>query len=220
MARAGSIIRSSSGKDIFTRRDKDFFEFFGQLESVENKFNAYLTRFKYPKREKYLIRKAYDFSSLAHKGQLRNDGAPYIIHPIRVASILLHELSVTSADMICSALLHDVIEDCGITENEIKNNFNESVASMVRTLTKNPNLSNAKRVYFEAIMQAEDHIRLVKLCDRLDNLRSLRLIRNKAKTTRYIKETEGQYLPIAAEISPYLFRELRFEIQYQRTRYR
>lgn len=203
-----------------TRKDSEFFDKFTDMEFVESKFHAYLARYKFQKSEKLMMRKALDFAKLAHNGQKRDEGTPYIMHPIRVANILMDEVAAMKADMICAALLHDVIEDCGITMKELKNNFNESIAQMVKLLTKDLSIENHKRVYVETIMNSGDNVKLLKVCDRLDNLRSLRFSTNKSRIRRYISETEKKYIPMAEATNNYIFRELKHELGVTKNRMR
>lgn len=204
----------SGGKSSVTttRRDADLFDKFADLSYLESKFGEYISRYKLSKPEKFLIFKALDFAKLAHNGQLRDEGVPYITHPIRVANILMDEMAVMKGDVICTALLHDVIEDCDITLRELKNNFNDRIAQMVKTLSKDPSLENHKKVYYETIVKADDEVKLIKVCDRLDNLRSLRFSHNKTRIRRYIRETEKKYLPLAELKNPYIFREMKHEV--------
>ncbi|NUM80148.1 bifunctional (p)ppGpp synthetase/guanosine-3',5'-bis(diphosphate) 3'-pyrophosphohydrolase [bacterium] len=201
-----------------SRRDTNLFDKFADLDYLEAKFGEYMSRYKLPKMEKFLIRKALDFAKLAHNGQQRDEGVPYITHPIRVANILMDEVAVIKGDMICAALLHDVIEDCDITLRELKNNFNDRIAQMVKTLSKDPSLENHKKVYYETIVKADDEVKLIKVCDRLDNLRSLRFSYNKTRIRRYIRETEKKYLPLAETKNPYIFREMKHEVVILKSR--
>ena len=203
-----------------TRKDAEFFENFNDVEFIEKKFHEYMARYKFQKTERLMMRKALDFARLAHNGQKRDEGTPYITHPIRVANILMDEVSSMKSEMICAALLHDVIEDCNITMKELKNNFNDVIAHMVKLLTKDPSIENHKRVYYENIMHASDQVRLLKVCDRLDNLRSLRFNSNKAKMRRYISETEKKYVSMAEVTNNYLFRELKQELTVIKSRIR
>lgn len=187
---------------------------------LEQKFHQYVQRYKFTRSEKLLIQKALDFATLAHNGQKRLEGSPYVTHPIRVASVILHEIAVMKCDVICAALLHDVIEDCSITLRELRNNFNDRIAQMVKTLSVDPRLENAKAVYYQGIVHADEDVRLLKLCDRLDNLRSMRFQDNKTRIRRYTRETEKKYLPLAEELHPYLHRELRMEITHAKARLR
>jgi hypothetical protein len=148
-----------------SRREKDLFDNFSDMTYIEEKFHEYVSRYKYVKADRFLILKALDFARLAHDGQKREEGVPYITHPIRVANVLLHELSQMESDMVCTALLHDVIEDCSITTKELKNNFNDPIAHMVKILSKDPRIENHRQVYYEGILHSNDEIKLIKVCD-------------------------------------------------------
>src|SRR5947207_2831315 len=82
------------------------------------------------------VRRAYEVARTAHSGQTRDEGTPYIVHPVRVAVSLVDELRIYTPKLICSALLHDVIEDSEITREEIRRLFNDEVAEVVWLLTK------------------------------------------------------------------------------------
>ena len=79
---------------------------------------------------------AYDTAEKAHSGQRRDEGTPYIVHPLRVAVSLIDELKIYSPEMISAALLHDVIEDSDTTREQLAGMFGEQVAEIVWLLTK------------------------------------------------------------------------------------
>jgi (p)ppGpp synthase/HD superfamily hydrolase len=154
------------------------------------------------------VRRAYDVAEKAHEGQMRDEGTPYIVHPVRVAVSLVDELEITSPKLICSALLHDVIEDSPITREEVAALFDEEIAHIVWLLTKLEDINLGD--YLAAIEAAgETGAPLVKLCDRLDNLRFLQHSPKLEKKRRYIRSTENYYLPMAERNNEYLFKELR-----------
>lgn len=155
-----------------------------------------------------LVRKAYETAEAAHDGQTRDEGTPYIIHPLRVAVSLVEEIGVHSPELVCAALLHDVIEDSDVTRDQIAGTFGERVATVVWLLTKLEGTS--LQDYLAAIEDAADTgAALVKLCDRLDNLRFLARSPRTEKIRRYIATTEELYLPLAARMNQYLHSELR-----------
>jgi len=118
------------------------------------------------------------------------------------------ELSLFSPTLICSALLHDVIEDSDITRVDIARMFDEEIAEIVWLLTKLEEVSLAD--YLARIESAADTgAPVVKLCDRLDNLRSVAHTPKLEKKRRYIRTTEALYLPLAARTNSYLFGELK-----------
>jgi (p)ppGpp synthase/HD superfamily hydrolase len=154
------------------------------------------------------ICRAYQMAERAHWGQSRDEGTPYIHHPLRVAIALVEELGIYDAELICAALLHDVIEDSATTREDIAKEFGERVAQIVWLLTKSEDSDLGQ--YLAAIEAAAHTGALtVKLCDRLDNMRSLALSPKSEKKRRYAQITEQYYLPLAARSNEYLHRELR-----------
>ena len=155
-----------------------------------------------------LVRRAYEVAEAAHTGQMRDEGTPYIVHPIRVAVSLADELQVYSPRLICGALMHDVIEDSPVTREQIAGAFGEEIAEVVWLLTKFEDVSLP--AYLRAIEEAADTgAPLVKLCDRLDNLRFLAHSPRAEKKRRYIRTTEAFYLPFAARTNAYLHNEIK-----------
>lgn len=162
--------------------------------------------------EMELVRRAYEVAAAAHKEQKRDEGSPYIVHPIRVAASLAGELQIHSPNLICSALMHDVIEDSEITRSEIAGAFGDEVAEVVWLLTKFEDMSLAD--YLSAIEAAADTgAPIVKLCDRLDNLRYLSHSPKLEKKHRYVRTTEAYYLPMAARTDDYLYMEIGRELE-------
>ena len=153
------------------------------------------------------VRRAYEVASLAHEGQLRDEGSPYILHPLRVAISLVDELNIDSPKLVCAALMHDVIEDSPITREQIAVGFGEEIAEIVWLLTK---LDEVGLPEYLAAIEAASHTgaTIVKLCDRLDNLRFLAHSPKAEKKRRYIRTTEIFYLPMAARANDYLYNEL------------
>ena len=157
------------------------------------------------------VRRAYDVARKVHATQFRDEGSPYIVHPIRVAVSIVDELRLYSTKLVCSALLHDVIEDSPeddpVTRSHIAEWFNEEIAEIVWLLTKLEDVSLPE--YLERIeAAAETGAPLVKLCDRLDNMRSVIHTPKLEKKRRYIRTTESLYLPMAARTNQYLHNEL------------
>jgi GTP diphosphokinase / guanosine-3',5'-bis(diphosphate) 3'-diphosphatase len=153
------------------------------------------------------VRRAYELAEHAHTGQMRDEGTAYIVHPIRVAVSLVDELKIDSPTLICSALLHDVIEDSPISREEVAEMFNQEIAHIVWLLTKYEEVTLGD--YLAAIeAAAETGAPIVKLCDRLDNLRFLGHSPRPEKKQRYIRSTEHFYLPMAARTNDYLYQEI------------
>lgn len=127
-----------------------------------------------------LITKAFNFARQAHKGVRRLSGEPYIMHPIAVAQIACSEIGLGSTS-ICSALLHDVVEDTDYTIEDIENIFGPKIAQIVDGLTKisggifGEQASAQAENFKKLLLTMSDDIRviLIKICDRLHNMRTL-----------------------------------------------
>ena len=149
------------------------------------------------------LEKAYDFALKAHEKQKRDEGSPYIIHPIAVANILT-DLKLDSAT-IATGLLHDTIEDTHATYKTIEKEFGKEVADLVDGVTKisayeNRAASNSKAENFRKLILATSRdirVLLVKLADRLHNMRTIQFVTNKDKQIRKAKETMEIYAPLA-----------------------
>jgi (p)ppGpp synthase/HD superfamily hydrolase len=153
------------------------------------------------------VERAFEVAGAAHLGQMRDEGTPYIVHPLRVAVSLVDELEIYSTKLVCSALLHDVIEDSDTTREQVAEMFGEEIAEVVWLLTKLEAVSLP--AYLRAIEAAPNTgAPLVKLCDRLDNLRFLAYSHKAEKKRRYIRTTEDHYLPLALRTNRYLYDEL------------
>lgn len=155
-----------------------------------------------PPRELEQIKRAYQIAERAHHGQRRDEGSPYIEHPLRVALILVNEVKRTEPDLVCAALLHDVVEDTPVTLAEIQEICGDTVAHFVELLTKekisDPEAKRqATRRYLQRIAADSHEVLLLKLADRLDNLRSVALIPDWEKRRKYLLETYWLFLPIA-----------------------
>src|SRR5829696_4000829 len=149
-----------------------------------------------------LIRRAYLFSALHHKGQKRASGEPYLVHPIEVANILatmrLDEVSVSTG------LLHDVVEDTLVDLDTIKSYFGEEITHLVDGLTKIAQISNLSREKQQAenvrkmvlAMVTDVRVVLIKLADRLHNMRTMQFLKPE-KRARISQETIDIYAPIA-----------------------
>ena len=149
------------------------------------------------------LNKAYSFALEAHQNQKREEGVPYIIHPVAVAKILT-ELKLDSAT-ITTGLLHDTIEDTNVTYETVKKEFGEEVANLVDGVTKisaleNKASSDSKAENFRKLILATSkdiRVLLVKLADRLHNMRTIQFVKDKEKIIRKAKETMEIYAPLA-----------------------
>ncbi len=167
------------------------------------------------------LSKAYDFALKAHEKQKRDEGSPYIIHPIAVANILT-ELKLDSAT-IATGLLHDTIEDTHATYSTIETEFGKEVADLVDGVTKisefeNQAISNSKAENFRKLILATSkdiRVLLVKIADRLHNMRTIKVV-DKEKQIRKSKETMEIYAPLADRMGMHRIRDeledLSFEV--------
>ncbi|WP_306253405.1 bifunctional (p)ppGpp synthetase/guanosine-3',5'-bis(diphosphate) 3'-pyrophosphohydrolase [Parvularcula sp. IMCC14364] len=166
-----------------------------------------------PKCNEDLINRAYVYSMKAHGGQTRKNGDPYFTHPISVAAILT-ELKA-DPETIITALLHDTVEDTDATVEEIRDLFGPSVAHLVDGVTKLSQFEMSSEATKEAenfrkfvlAMSRDVRVLLVKLADRLHNMRTLHYIPKEAKRHRIALETMQIYVPLAGRIGVQKFRE-------------
>ena len=160
-----------------------------------------------------VIINAYKYASELHKTQKRHSGDPYISHPVAVANILA-ELKL-DGPTITTALLHDTIEDTKATYDEVKNNFGEEIADLVDGVTKISKLEVEKKTltagenFRKLILATSKDIRvlLVKLADRLHNIRTITSIDKKEKRERIAKETMEIYAPLAERMGMHKVRD-------------
>ncbi|MBK6751777.1 MAG: bifunctional (p)ppGpp synthetase/guanosine-3',5'-bis(diphosphate) 3'-pyrophosphohydrolase [Pyrinomonadaceae bacterium] len=168
-----------------------------RIEDVIEKVNA-----NRPNADVDLIRRAYLFSALHHRGQTRASGEPYLVHPIEVAEILadmrLDEVSVSTG------LLHDVVEDTLVDLDTIRSYFGDEITLLVDGLTKIAHISNLSKEKQQAenvrkmvlAMITDVRVVLIKLADRLHNMRTMQFLKPE-KRARISQETLDIYAPIA-----------------------
>ena len=163
---------------------------------------------KYSESDKEKITKAYLLAEKMHECQFRKNNDPYIIHPVEVSKILL-SLNADS-DTICAGLLHDTIEDTSITKDEIAYQFNDTIAELVDGVTKmrrinfeskrEQNLANTRKIITGIITDVR--IIIIKLADRLHNMRTLEFMRPE-KQTEIALETMEIFVPLANYVGTY-----------------
>jgi GTP diphosphokinase / guanosine-3',5'-bis(diphosphate) 3'-diphosphatase len=149
------------------------------------------------------VARAAAFAERAHAGQVRASGEAYFTHPIGVASILL-ELAAADRDLLCAALLHDVIEDCGVSEAALASDFGSNVAEIVAGVTKFDQTrvglgANIKEETLRKLLTAgaqDQRIFSLKCADRLHNLRTLEFV-PRHKQLRVAQETLSVFCPLA-----------------------
>ena len=154
------------------------------------------------------IRDALKLAQEAHKGQKRDEGQEFIIHPIRIANCLIDELSIKNPDIIISGLLHDVVEDSNVTVSQIKKKFGNKVGNIVKTVTRDPN-KESKLQKFKKLMQENHEIRLIKAIDRLDNIRCYLYRTDRGERfKRHLREIFEMNLPLAKSVNKYILKEM------------
>ncbi len=169
------------------------------------------------------VRRAYYYAEQAHEGQFRRSGDPYVTHPLAVAGIL-SEMHMDHQSLM-AAMLHDVIEDTGITKTAIKSQFGNSVADLVDGVSKLNKIKFSSRAEAQAenfqkmaMAMAKDlRVILVKIADRLHNMRTLDVLAPD-KRRRIARETLDIYAPIANRLGMNIvrieFEELGFAALY------
>ncbi len=166
------------------------------------------------------VREAYRFADQAHLGQFRASGEPYITHPIAVAGLCADWK--LDAQAIMAALMHDAIEDCGVTKAELVERFDMPVADLVDGLTKLDKLRFSTREESQAesfrkmllAMARDVRVILIKLADRLHNMRTMAAVAQ-SKRSRVASETLEIYAPIAHRLGlNQTYRELQ-ELSFQ-----
>ncbi len=159
----------------------------------------------YPQADTDLINKAYVYSARKHDGQKRKSGDPYFVHPLAVADIIA-DMRLDAAS-VSAALLHDVVEDCGVSTEDLDGVFGEEVSFLVDGVTKLGKVNFASKEDRQAesfrkmlVAMARDiRVLLVKLADRLDNMRTLDHMAPEAQE-RIARETIEIYAPLAGRL--------------------
>ena len=168
-----------------------------------------------------LLHDAYGFAAFAHKDQLRKSGEPYISHPVAVARIVAEELEL-GANPVMAAFLHDVVEDCPYTIDDTRERFEDDVAFLVGVVTKQKKAKydQSKQVdnFRQILSSVQYDVRaiLVKLADRLHNMRTLSSMRPD-KQMKIASETDYFYAPLANRLGLY---NVKTELENLSFRYR
>ena len=168
-----------------------------------------------PKYDDSVIIKAYEIARKLHDGQFRKSGEPYIIHPIAVAKILA-QFGMDNETVI-AGLLHDSIEDTGYTREQLAEDFDEKIADLVEGVTKLTNISydsseaaqaeNFRKMFLA--MSKDIRVLIVKLADRLHNMRTLEYMPTNKRTTKAM-ETLEIYAPLAGRLGIF---SIKFELE-------
>lgn len=122
-----------------------------------------------------MYKRAVNLAIEKHSNQFRITGVPYIVHPIAVSiavrNILQDENKIDSLDnLMAAAVLHDIVEDCDVTVDELKEWFNEDIANIVGELTNNTDKANKTEYLKNKLVNMSESALFIKLCDRLDNV--------------------------------------------------
>ena len=200
---SGTITKEN--KKLFFNTDRKEKRVTGQ-EKFLAKLAPHLTE-----EERGRVRAAYTFSKYGHARQVRDCGQRYFEHPRAVANIIIDELKLSDNwRIIVTALLHDIIEDSWIlAEERIAINFGKRAARWIVLLTKTPGID-----YHARLSRCDEwEVLLIKLSDRLHNLRSLSAC-NKEKQVRCRQETKMHYLPLADQLMALLPKETKWRGEY------
>ena len=172
------------------------------LQDLLDKFEEYNPE------EVEIVKKAYEYADALHKGQMRQSGEPYIIHPLNVAYILAEMHA--DKDTICAGLLHDTLEDTNITKEDIAHDFNQNIANLVDGVTKlakmnfsskqDQNYANTRKIITG--ITEDVRIIIIKLADRLHNMRTLSF-KSEFKQKENSMETMEIFVPLAYYIGAY-----------------
>ncbi len=174
-----------------------------------------------PHVDEHMLNRAYVFSMKAHGGQTRKSGDPYFVHPLAVAA-LLTDLKADPATVV-TALLHDVVEDTDVTCEEISERFGSEIASLVDGVTKLSQIELKSEASKQAenlrkliVAMAEDmRVLLIKLADRLHNMRTLHYVKDDEKRRKVALETMEIYAPLAGRIGVQRFRDELEDISFR-----
>lgn len=164
-----------------------------------------------PKADIEIVQKAYDFAAQAHEGQKRNSGEPYITHPLSVAFILT-DIEM-DADTLAAALLHDVVEDTGVSEEQLQNRFGQEITQLVDGVTKlnRINFNSRREAQAENLrkmllaMAKDIRVIIIKLADRLHNMRTLNF-QLPERQQDISSETLEIFAPLAHRIGVFRFK--------------
>lgn len=150
---------------------------------------------------------AFRFAAAAHAEHTRDEGTPFIDHPVAVATILSEELGCRDVDILIAALNHDVLEDCDwLSRETVAGAIGERATALVADVTKEQVSSAEKPArdqrYLEHLWEIERDAKLLKLADRIHNLRSIPNANDPAKARRYLEVSRQEFLPLALSVDP------------------
>ncbi|MGH9176000.1 MAG: HD domain-containing protein [Vicinamibacterales bacterium] len=149
----------------------------------------------------------FQFAAAAHDQHHRDEGTPFIEHPVAVLSILWDELGCRNIEVLIAALSHDVLEDCEwLSEDDLSGMIGPAATELVREVTKEQVADHDKAGrdlrYMEHLWRITPDAKLLKLADRIHNLRSIPNANDPAKARRYLEVSRREFYPLALSVDP------------------
>lgn len=181
------------------------FKQFISFNANYKEFKKLIKRFSEQDHKRVIV--AFEFAKKHHAGQKRDEGVPYIIHPVRVANVLMKERNYYDPDVIIAALLHDVVEDSSVKVGQIGKKFGSEVKRLVSGMTR-IKTRESKYIKYKKTMKADYRTRIIKCADVLDNMRSWPLSTLTYKFPRWFKEVREMYLPLARHTDEHIHKEM------------
>lgn len=170
------------------------------------------------------IARGLEVATKAHLAQLRSDGGPYIVHPIRTALLAMRYDSLCTPELVIACLLHDTLEDTELTEREVAQEFGPVVTEYVVSVTRYRPADETPQQRFESksanwqkIMNSRREVRSIKTFDYCDNMITWKFIKpdmsGYKKIPRWLREAQELYLPLARKTNPEAVRLIEQEIE-------
>lgn len=169
------------------------------VKDVEKTLTSLVSKLFSSKQREHIL-SAKELANLKHKGQQRKGGEDYVIHPYRTALSLIMEFSVLNPELIVASLLHDILEDTDQKADEIKEEYGISVFNMIVPLTRTEKRpqggDSVGSVYYQNIIKGGKNCILIKLADKLDNIRDALNHPKQEKQELYVRECYETYIPL------------------------
>ncbi len=179
----------------------------GDFEKTKKKFEEEVDKINISEKKRAMILKAGNVATQQHANQERADGSEYVVHPYRVCLSLLLEFEVTSMDLLAAALLHDILEDAKSYEsNDMENDFGQNVKEIVDSITRVEGEKRPKKgdslgdSYYRKIISAGTNSIIIKIADKLDNIRDALNHPRLEKRRIYIRECQTIFLPLVEKL--------------------
>ena len=156
---------------------------------------------------------ALEFAKESHSDQARKDGSPYIGHPLRVALRLLETGGLKGPDLLCAALLHDVVEDCGVELAQVRELFGKKTADLVRAMTlpelrEGQSKSERDQAHFSSLSWESRDAQILRSADRLDNVLTMGSVFPEERRAEYLEDTESGLVPLILACNTALYHAL------------